>query len=248
MTLPSISRIAGLDGCRAGWFFILLEQDGDAVDFGVVDCVTSLFQQQSISRLWLDMPLGFSDDVEGRACEKAARKMLTTNGISRAASVFNPPSRKALYCQTYEQANALNKQVVGKGLSKQAWFIVPKMRELDGFLQRRPDLKDCVNECHPEVAFTALNALVPMRCNKKTPEGYAERLAILRRYYPTAECIINDALALYPRKVLMRDDVVDAFVVAISAKFSATEFSYLPEQPQYDELGICMRMVYWLGH
>tara|TARA_B100000809_G_scaffold248929_1_gene279559 strand:- start:1369 stop:2115 length:747 start_codon:yes stop_codon:yes gene_type:complete len=248
MILPSISWVAGLDGCKAGWFYILLEQDGDAIDFGVVDCVATLFKQQSISRLWLDMALGFCDDIEGRACEKAARKMLRAKGVSRAASVFNPPSRQALYCETYEQANALNKQVVGKGLSKQAWFIVPKMRELDGFLQQRPDLQSCVDECHPEVAFAALNALAPMRFNKKTAEGYAERLAILCRYYPKAECVINDALAAYPRKVLVRDDVVDAFVVAISAKFSDTAVSCLPEQPQYDELGIGMRMVYWLGY
>ncbi len=247
MTLPSASRIAGLDGCKAGWFYILLEQDGDTVDFGVIDCVARLVQQQPMSRLWVDMALGFSDNRDGRACEKAARNMLRHKGISRAASVFNPPSRQALYCQTYEQANALNKQVVGKGLSKQAWCIVPKMRELDGLLQRRPDLIDSVNECHPEVAFTALNAMVPMGWHKKTPEGYAERLTILRRYYPNAEGIIHNALASYPRNQVMRDDVVDAFIVAISAKFSTTKISYLPDQPQHDALGIPMTMVYWQG-
>ena len=248
MQLPPIVRIAGLDGCKAGWFYILLEQDGDAIEFGVVDTVATLFERHAIERLWLDMALGFSDDVEGRACDKAARKMLRADGISRAASVFNPPSRQALYCRTYEQANALNKKVVGKGLSKQAWFIVPKMRELDGLLQQQPELKNCINECHPEIAFTALNSLIPMRFNKKTPEGYAERLAILRNYYPCADRVIDAALAAYPRKVLMRDDVVDAFVVAISAKFGAAKVSYLPVLPKYDDLGICMAMVYWLEH
>ncbi len=241
----SHSRIAGLDGCKAGWFYILLDADSDAVDFGVIDSVAALFEKQSISRLWLDMALGFSDQPQGRDCEKAARKMLRVQGVSRAASVFNPPSRQALYCESYEEANAVNKRAVGKGLSKQAWFIVPKMRELDELLQRQPELKPRMDECHPEVAFTALNAMQPMRFNKKTDAGYAERLAILSRYYPNASTIIDAALVTYPRKVLVRDDVVDAFVVAISAKMCGMNLSCLPEQAEYDPLGIQMRMVYW---
>jgi predicted RNase H-like nuclease len=35
---------------------------------------------------------------------------------------------------TYHEANKINKEVLGRGLSKQAWGIVQKIREVDAFV------------------------------------------------------------------------------------------------------------------
>mgnify|MGYP006132476643 CR=1 FL=1 len=45
-------------------------------------------------------------------CDVLARKMLNAHGRRRASSVFNPPSRQALSCSSYEQANASNKALI----------------------------------------------------------------------------------------------------------------------------------------
>ncbi len=239
--------IAGVDGCKLGWFYVLMDANSDELEFAVIDKIESLVQKPHVDRIWVDMAIGLTDAQHGRQCEALARKMLRNAGVSRASSVFNPPSRQALYCDSYEQANALNKNIVSKGLSKQAWFIVPKMREIDVLLQTKPQFRQALSECHPEIAFTALNNGMPMQFNKKTRAGFDERLQILQHYYPTAEQVITAATQTYRRKDVAIDDIVDAFIIAIAAKNSGNNVSSLPEHMEYDETGIAMRMLYWNG-
>jgi predicted RNase H-like nuclease len=106
----------------------------------------------------VDMPIGLPDEGR-RACDTAAREGLGP----RRSSVFPVPVRSALAATSFAEVT---------GLSIQGWHLVPKIREVDACWEPR------VVECSPELSFTVA-AGAPMTHNKRTPEGQAERLAVL---------------------------------------------------------------------
>jgi predicted RNase H-like nuclease len=117
----------------------------------------------------IDIPIGLLDQISpgGRVCDRLARRLLRR----RASSVFSPPTRDILTATHYEQ-------VRGHGMSRQAFGIMPKIRQVDRFMP--PALQQLVYEAHLELAFMAL-AGHPMQHNKKTPAGREERLQALSR-------------------------------------------------------------------
>jgi predicted RNase H-like nuclease len=125
-----------------------------------------------LAALAIDMPMGLPDDGP-RACDLAARRRLG----ARRSSVFPTPVRTTLGAPTYAEALARSRAACGRGLSRQAFNLLAKMAEVDAAI--RPDLQDRVVEAHPEMAFARL-AGEPCSHPKRTTEGRAERLALLR--------------------------------------------------------------------
>ena len=76
--------------------------------------------------LAIDIPIGLLDC--SRACDKAARKLL---GQPRGTSVFAAPCRTALAATTHASANLINREKTGRGLSQQAFGIIPKIKQVD---------------------------------------------------------------------------------------------------------------------
>jgi predicted RNase H-like nuclease len=153
----------------------------------------------------VDMPMGLADR-ERRRCDMEARRLLGP----RRSSVFPTPVRAVLGCETYAEALAVSRAVCGRGLSKQAWFLVPKIRELDGLVRDLP--AGVLSEVHPELAFAAL-AGGPLADPKRTAPGRAARLAALAP-------VIADLDALAARRLpgAAPDDVLDACALAWSAR------------------------------
>ena len=128
-----------------------------------------------------DMPIGLADEA-ARACERDARALLSP---LRHASVFSPPRRGMLAFDDYAAANAWGKAQAkrltgaekGGGLSRQAWMIAPKIREVDAFMT--PARQARLAEAHPEVAFWRLNGGKPCAHAKRAADGRAERRALL---------------------------------------------------------------------
>ena len=56
-------------------------------------------------------------------------------------------------------------------MSVQAWAIVPKIVEVDGFLRADPARAAVVREVHPEGSFFFLNGGRPMSWPKRKAEG-----------------------------------------------------------------------------
>ncbi len=83
-----------------------------------------------------------------------------------------------------------------------------------------------------------------MNFNKRSTEGYEERLAVLARYYPNARGIVDMALQQHRRVEVARDDVVDALVGAVTAR-NVKSLSRFPDTPEIDEMGLPMEIVYW---
>ena len=189
--------LAGLDGCRAGWIAVhanvsgsrdrdsVMAAAGVSLFATIGDAAAALGPSAIIA---VDMPIGLPEKITGggRGPEQAIRPFLG----ARQSSVFSIPSRSAVYADTYGKACELAQKTSNppKKVSKQAFNLFPKIRELDRFLLRtkaEPALAQiAVYECHPEFAFTTLNNGQAMQLPKKiksrvNPTGIAERMTLL---------------------------------------------------------------------
>ena len=102
-----------------------------------------------------------------------------------------------------------------------------------------------VREIHPEVCFWALAGRTPMKHNKRRPEGFGERMVVLKRLRSSAEQEIEEILSQFRRKDVARDDAVDAMVAALTASAEASALRTLPPEPPRDSVGLPMEMVHW---
>jgi predicted RNase H-like nuclease len=118
-----------------------------------------------------------------------------------------------------------------------------KIRQVDDFLQKEPQSKK-IHEMHPEVGFWALNQRQAMSYSKKTEQGFEQRIELLSKYYSAVGELVDQAMQEYPRKLLARDDIVDAMVCAVVAR-QADSLQRFPPQPEKDEKGLPMEIVYW---
>ncbi|MBC8098916.1 MAG: DUF429 domain-containing protein [Armatimonadetes bacterium] len=224
----------GVDGCRAGWAAFTL--DGDTTAFAVYPTIAALWMTvPEAAEVWIDIPIGLPDSV-ARACDAAARRLLGKRG----SSVFAVPTRAALYAPDYTAACDLNQERTGKRFSRQTWNIAPKIREVDTLLRTDARARAAFHEAHPELVFYGL-AGAPLLYPKKTPAGYAERLAILQALHPDAPTLIAATLQAYLRRDLARDDSIDALALALAARLPGRVT--LPTPPDYDAHGLPMQLV-----
>lgn len=241
-TAPGQGKYVGIDGCRGGWFAVQLDDNGSWKTALVKrsDRLASLIAQST--QTLIDIPIGLLDDGgPHRQCDHEARKAL---GIPRAASVFPTPSRPAVYAGSYEQSCQLNTECLGRKLSKQSWNIAAKIKQVDILLHENIDLRGKLRECHPEICFWALNHKQAMRFNKKRSSGRTERLAVLKRYLSEAEKILAWTMTNYARSEVAQDDIIDAMVIAVTARQGSKDLRGFPVNPTRDRLGLVMEITY----
>ena len=231
----------GIDGCRIGWICIELGPK-DHWQHKVVSSADELVVMVTAAKLSLiDIPIGLLDSApDERACDRSARRVL---GAPRASSVFPAPARGTLAAKNYQDASVRNRELTGRGLSRQTWAIAPKIREIDQLLCKHMELRGKLRECHPEVCFWSLNGLQSMQHNKKKPAGRDERITVLSLYLPQAREIVNAVAETWPRTQVARDDIVDALVAAVTAKIGYGNLMTLPDEPPVDACGLAMEMV-----
>ncbi|MDP4175477.1 MAG: DUF429 domain-containing protein [Bacteroidota bacterium] len=229
----------GIDGCKAGWFYVSLDDD-DNWNMGILSNIKELSAFLPESKLILvDIPIGLRESgLSERLCDMEARRVLT----KRKSSIFPAPCRQALSCTTYKDACKVNEKVTGRKISQQTWAISSKIKQMDDFLSET-NTAGRVSEFHPEVAFWALNNKTEMQHNKKLQHGHEERLKVLLKYYPFTEEIVCKAKEKYRRKDLALDDIIDAIAGAVTAKYSKS-LCTLPQIPEMDNRGLAMEIVY----
>lgn len=192
--------VLGVDGWRGRW--VAARLDGRSVTLLACDDVPAVLAVPDVEVVAIDMPIGLSDDG-ARACDVAARRLLGRAG----SSVFPAPLRPVLGAADYADACRLSVAASGRALSRQAWNLVPAIRDLDDALGEPP--LDRVEEVHPELAFRALDDGV--RDPKVTARGLAQRLGALRRVMD-----VDEALAGAPARV-PAVDALDACAAAWAA-------------------------------
>lgn len=231
-----MSHGLGVDGCRAGWFAVRLDEAGGR--FGLYANIRALaLAQRDAPKILIDMPIGLPASAP-RRCDREARRLLR----QRASSIFPVPCRAALSAPDYASACAVNVGVLGVKLSRQSWNILPKIRELDDWLQASGE-RHWV-EAHPELAFWALNGGEAMAHGKKTAAGLRERLHVLDRCWPGASALYAEARAAYPKTPLADDDIADALALAVTASLAGGDLRRVPQTPEFDATGLPMQIVF----
>ncbi len=227
----------GIDGCRSGWIAIAIDSQGNwgfthLRELAEFKTLTSTPQQA-----WVDIPIGLPHPgCPRREADRLARQHLRPRGSSR---VFNPPCREAIEAGLrFDQANAINKTVLGLGLSVQTFNIIPKIREADHWA-RDPTSPFPLLEAHPEVVFAAANHDRWIVENKKTEAGKRIRYALMEALWPLAPSVADEIAASTQRKLVAVDDIVDALGLAIAAHFHL-QSKPLPNPPVCDQKGIRM--------
>jgi len=231
----------GVDGCKKGWFAVILTEDGNWDIEVFSDAFSLLNKIDDSSIILIDIPIGLIErgDQE-RHCDIEARGLLKPK---RSSSVFPAPCRPAIPCENYKEASDVNEQRTGRRLSLQTWNIIPKIRQVDNLLINCESAKLRVRETHPEICFWAM-AGHPMEHSKKTAEGYSERIQVLQSVYPNTNGIVKRALKDYKRKEVARDDILDALSAAVTAAVGVQRLVSVPEIPEFDSRGLRMEIVH----
>lgn len=236
-----MNTAVGVDGCKAGWF--CFRKDPSSISFGIasnLEELTSLLPKGS--KIFIDIPIGLIDSgSDGRACDIAARKAL---GFPRGTSVFPAPAFSVLEAKNYEDAKRLSLKAIGKKMSKQAFNILDKIREVNNFLISNRNSGYTIREVHPEICFRALNDQQPMKNSKKRSAGFDERMIVLEKHLPNARYLTNRALKKYKRSVVAKDDIIDALVAMVVASAPDENLKTLPPSPPKDSRNLPMEMVY----
>lgn len=240
-----MAKYIGVDWASKGWFGVILGEEGTyETDF--FPSIWSLWKNHSdADRVFIDIPIGLPTDGK-RACDVEAREKLGRQG----SRVFYTPIRDAVYEHNLEDAKETN-EAVGFSIQNQAWGIVPRIREVDEFLDMNPTARDRLIETHPELCFYALNDQQPVVASKTTEAGIQRRAELLAAEHPDARSIYEASIERYmtPKYASFlraEDDILDALVAAVTAKRADDRLTSLPERgsPPRDERGLPMQIVY----
>jgi predicted RNase H-like nuclease len=205
---PDAHAVLGVDGARGGW--VGVRWDGRSLACTFATTLAGLVEDASpVAVVAVDMPIHL-ESAATRACEDLARPLLG----ARRSSLFQSPSLGALDFadDDYPGANAWSKAVTGRGISKQAWFLVPKIREVRALAAASTVP---VRECMPELSFRAMHG-EPLAHPKTTWSGQALRVRLLREQGIDLPDDPGPAGRVAP------DDLIDAAAVAWSAHRIAT--------------------------
>jgi len=234
-----MSWIAGVDGCRAGWFRVCRSTKSGEIVFDVVASVEDLVDRApGPTIIAIDIPIGLPNSGQ-RDCDRLARECL---GVRRS-SVFRAPIRPAIDTTSRAEADHITRQVDGKGVSAQSWGIYGKVRLVDDALRRNRSLRAIFQEVHPEVCFWTWNGREPMTAAKKKADGRREHLALSEGWL--GEGVMARARGNRLKKHLADDDILDAIAALWTAhRIASGEAASLPGSPPLDEALLPMQIVF----
>ena len=239
----SDGQYVGIDGCRNGWIAAILDNGNLRIER--YETVLDIMREFPTADAYLiDMAIGLPECIEEseKRPDKAAREELGKHG----STVFPIPCRQAIMVdpndpQAVVKMRELNLSVLEKSLSAQSINIIPKIRELDVFLDDHREYKNVLCESHPELCFTRLNGKALMM-KKKTAEGLEERRSILEKYIEKGTM---DGIQVRAKELrCMPDDIMDAVCLAVSAALKAHGMcETISEEPETDARGLMMQMI-----
>ena len=234
--------VVGVDGCRAGWVAVSLDEDHNwqVEVFQNIGALWTACRQAQL--ILIDMPIGLpGGGVMSRRCDAEARKLLG----KRHCTVFSAPCRESLQAATHPDASNINRERLGKGMSCQCFHILRKVEQVDTFLRGNPGAGLVVREVHPEICFWALNGRQAIADGKKTVPGREERLQILEADFPSTRHLFGEVVRWRKESRLdvVEDDIIDALAAAVTGS-RPDRLESIPQQKERDAAGLPMEMVY----
>jgi 8-oxo-dGTP diphosphatase len=226
----------GVDGCKGGWIAAIINH-GKLILEKYTNLEDIVLNYGTFDEFLIDMVIGLPSTSDQIRPDTEARKMIK----ERASTIFPVPCRQAVYAEDISKSYDENLRVLGKKFTPLTVGIMPKMREVDIFLQENNQYKNLIKESHPEVCFAQLNGSTVLS-KKAELEGIEERIRILSKFI---EEISFEKVKLWAKEFKCNmDDIIDAICLSVSANFvSQGEYTVIPESPVVDETGLLMQMV-----
>jgi len=230
----------GIDGYINGWCCCIIQEN---IRIELHKNLNNLFETIGTNNLTLiDIPLGLSSKNFKRSIDFNLRTHLPKN---KKSSVFTAPCREAVLSSDYSSAKEANKIITKRSISIQSWNISKKIKEADEFLSSNIENKFLIHESHPEFCFINLNNNKPLLFNKKTKDGFEERVSILSNYEKQISFIIEDFFKKNKKEMVKKDDILDSIALAItSKKWKKNGSRIIKQSPENDELGIPFEIYY----
>lgn len=206
--MTNVVRVAGVDGCRSGWVVVTVGLTRRArpqltVHTSFAD-VRAWVDREQIQAIGVDMPIGLPVDGR-RSSDSQARSLLGP----RRSSLFPTPAYAVLGTRDWTQALERSRQASGKGISKQAFYLMNKVSEVRSAIT--PEDQPRFSEVHPETSFAVLSGRVLAK--KKSPQGQQERTQLVTDRVASLRGLLAD---LPPG--CAADDALDACAAAWTAR------------------------------
>ena len=233
--------VAGVDGCPGGWLVVLRPLAPQVSPRAMIlRTFADILAMPAAPRIIaIDMPIGLPEraGIGGRRADIEARSKLG----ARRSSVFAVPARAAILENDYRLAcaAALHNSDPPRKVSKQTFNLFRKIREVDDLMT--PTLQSRVVECHPELAFWAINNQRPLDEPKKNKSRPHPAGLELRRRLLRAAGVPDEFLAATLFRICDAgpDDFLDACACAWSAERVLNGVAHcFPAQPPRDARGL----------
>ena len=232
---PDAPLVAGVDAAKGGWVVAITTIDpGSPVAFSLRPSFADVWaeaQTQGVVAVGVDMPIGLPGQ-ERRRSDIEARELLGP----RRSSLFWTPPLCVLNAADHAEANRRSRAETSRGLSIQAFHLLPKVREVRAVLAPEdlyPQARPQAAEVHPETSFAVL-AGQPMSAPKRQPAGQAERMAALAPEFDNLDGLPP------PLKGATFDDLLDATAAAWTARRMAAGIATILGQGEIDATGFPM--------
>jgi predicted RNase H-like nuclease len=244
--------LAGIDGCPGGWIVVFARPHGTLMVRRVVEHFDEIaIGDERPAIIAVDVPIGLParSPAKSRLAESAVRPLLG----DRKSSVFRIPSRAAVYASVASEPADERERFFAacdiarktsddsKAFSKQSFYILDKVVEVDAFLRKNTDYISRVFETHPELAFVRMNGGKPLDHPKKSknrvyPPGLELRRGLLRR-----ASLPDDVIGMKPPNGAAEDDLIDALACVVTARhIHGGRARCHPDPPDRDEHGLPM--------
>jgi predicted RNase H-like nuclease len=236
-----MATYVGVDWSSGAWLAVAFDADGYE-ETNVFEEIGDLWYhyEETADRILIDIPIGLIEEGStGRACDKLARDAVGSRGVS----VFTPPVREATRKRRYPAAKRVHERKTGASLTKQAFGLSDSIAAVDDLVRNVPEARMALRESHPEVCFRAM-AGETLQYSKKTAAGYAERMRTLAGFDSDAPPVVQAVAEATGGHDVAVDDVLDALVLAYTARPGPGKLRSLPSDPPTDAKGLAMEIVY----
>jgi predicted RNase H-like nuclease len=208
----------GVDGCPGGWVLVALLRSGPvAAHISTIDQLSRAVPGATV--VGVDIPIGLVERGH-RSADLAGRDALGP----RRSTIFLTPVRAAVEAGDHARANAIERKVNGRGVSRQAFGLSARILEVERWVD---DVPFDVFEVHPELSFAAMAGAV-LRTSKRTWAGAVERREALARAGIDVGRLSSASTG--PAAV---DDVLDAAAVAWTAgRIALGQARSYPDPPE----------------
>ena len=216
----------GVDWASGLW--VIVESTAETTEVSTEPSLLNVWHEyrDRASEILVDIPVHLQSEGN-RECDQEAKDFLG----SRGSTVFWTPNSGAVAAEDYDEAVARNTQ----GLGSHSWGLIPRIQEVNALLEEFETARETIYESHPEVCFKIYQGEdLP---SKKNDAGFETRKDCLIKnggesFQPVIDIIDERrANSCWHHRIQSGrvDDVLDAAILALTARESAGSYPTLPD-------------------